>query len=141
MHTSRNDDCLFCKIADGKIPARKLHEDEYTLSFLDIYPSAKGHSLVMPKNHYATLLDIPEMELKEVIRAVQRIGAAAMKATKADGFNVVQNNREAAGQVIHHLHFHVIPRFKDDGLKMAMGSRKAEEEELKEWEKQIIGHL
>ena len=81
------------------------------------------------------------MELKEIIGVVQKVGAAAMLATKADGFNVVQNNREAAGQVVHHLHFHIIPRFKDDGLKMSLGSRKAEEEELKNWEALIKKHI
>ncbi len=136
-----SDDCIFCKIIGKKIPSKILYEDEQVISFLDVYPSAKGHALVLPKNHYQTLLDIPDAELKEVVRIVQKIGAAAMKATKADGFNVVQNNMEAAGQVIHHLHFHVIPRFVNDSLKMHLGSRKAEEEELCEWEKRIKGHL
>ncbi len=135
------DDCIFCKIAEGKIPSTRLYEDESALSFLDIYPASKGHCLVISKNHYATMLDIPEIELKELIRVVQKIGAAAMKATKADGFNVLQNNREAAGQVIHHIHFHIIPRFKGDGLKIAPGSRKGEEAELLAWQKQIKQHL
>ncbi len=135
------DDCIFCRIVERKIPSKILYEDEAVISFLDVYPSAKGHCLVLPKRHHPTLLDIPESELAEVARVMQKVGAATMKATKADGFNVVQNNREAAGQVIPHLHFHIVPRFKDDGLKMSMGSRKAEEEELKEWERQIKQHL
>lgn len=134
-------ECVFCKIAAGQIPSKTLYEDEFSLAFLDVFPSAKGHCLVIPKKHYHTLLDIPESELSQVCRTMQKIGAAAMKATNAGGFNVLQNNREAAGQVIHHLHFHIIPRFAGDGLKMQMGSRKAEEEELKEWEKQIRRHL
>ncbi len=133
--------CIFCKIVERKIPSKTLYEDEFSLAFLDVFPSAKGHSLVIPKKHYPTLLDIPEIELSHVARTLQKIGSAAMKATMADGFNVLQNNREAAGQVIHHLHFHIIPRFSGDGLKMQMGSRKAEEEELREWEKQIRKHI
>ncbi len=133
--------CIFCKIAGREVPSKTLYEDEFALAILDVFPSAKGHCLVMPKKHYPTLLDIPESELGQVARIVQKIGAAAMKATQADGFNVLQNNREAAGQVIHHLHFHIIPRFSGDGLKMQMGSRKAEEEELAEWEKMIRKHL
>ncbi|HLC92938.1 MAG TPA: HIT family protein [archaeon] len=133
--------CIFCKIISGQIPSKIVYEDETSIAFLDIYPSAKCHTLVIPKNHHATMLDIPEMELKEIIGVVQKVGAAAMLATKADGFNVVQNNREAAGQVVHHLHFHIIPRFKDDGLKMSLGSRKAEEEELKNWEALIKKHI
>ncbi len=136
-----DEDCLFCKIAKGEIPSKKLYEDEHSFSFLDIYPAGRGHALIIPKSHYVTLLDIPEMELKELIRIVQKIGAAAMKATNAEGFNVLQNNREAAGQVIQHLHFHVVPRFKNDGLKFQLGSRKAEEAELAEWEKRFKKHI
>jgi len=135
------DNCIFCKISRGKIPAKKIYEDENTIAFLDIYPAAKGHSLVVPKKHYATLLDIPEMELKELMPAVQKIAAAVMKATNAEGFNIVQNNKEAAGQIVHHLHFHIVPRFKDDGLKLAFGSKQGEEEELKEWESKIKEHI
>ena len=135
------EECLFCKIVSGKIPATKLYEDGNTLSFLDVYPSAKGHSLVIPKKHYATLLDIPEAELREVMRVVQKIGAAVMKATNAKGFNVLQNNFEAAWQAIHHMHFHIVPRFENDGLKLSFGGAKAEMEELGEWQKRVQKHL
>ncbi|MCR4368905.1 MAG: HIT family protein [archaeon] len=135
------DECIFCKIVSGEIPAKKIFENEATFAFLDINPSAKGHSLVIPKNHHATMLDIPEAELKDVISTVQKVGAAIMKATNADGFNVLQNNREAAGQVIPHLHFHVIPRTIGDSLKLSFGSQKAEEEELKEYEKRVKEQL
>lgn len=134
-------DCVFCKIVAGNIPAKKIYEDGTTIGFLDIYPASKGHSLVIPKKHYATLLDVPEAQLGEIIRVVQKVGAAAMKATHADGLNVLQNNREAAGQVIHHIHFHIIPRFRGDGLRLSPGSGKAEEHELLEWEKQIRKHM
>jgi histidine triad (HIT) family protein len=135
------ENCVFCKIVKGEIPATKLYEDEIALSFLDINPASKGHSLVIPKKHYPTMLDIPEMELAEIIKTVQRIGAAAMKATKADGFNIIQNNKEAAGQVVHHLHFHVVPRFKNDGLKLSFGSKLADFNELQKWEKEYKKHL
>jgi histidine triad (HIT) family protein len=135
------ENCVFCKIVKGEIPATKLYEDELTLSFLDINPASKGHSLVIPKKHYPTMLDIPEMELAELIKAVQKIGAAAMKATKADGFNIIQNNKEAAGQVVQHLHFHVVPRFKNDGLKLSFGSKLADFNELQKWEKEYKKHL
>ncbi|MFH1390896.1 MAG: HIT family protein [Candidatus Diapherotrites archaeon] len=134
-------ECIFCKIGEGEIPAKKIYEDQNTIAFLDVFPAAKGHSLIIPKKHYATLLDIPEMELKEVIQIVQKIGAAVMKATQADGFNVLQNNKEAAGQVVPHLHFHIVPRFKGDGLKLTLGSKQSEENELAHWENQIKEHL
>ncbi|MCR4335543.1 MAG: HIT family protein [archaeon] len=134
-------ECIFCKIGSGEIPAKKIYEDQNTIAFLDIFPSAKGHSLVIPKKHYSTLLDIPEMELKELIQIVQKVGAGIMKATQADGFNILQNNKEAAGQIVPHLHFHIIPRFKDDCLKLSFGSKQGEEKELAHWESQIKKHI
>ena len=136
-----SDECIFCKISKKEIPSKILYEDDTSFAFLDVYPASKGHSLVIPKNHYSNLLEVPEMELKEVIVVVQKIGAAVMKATGADGFNVIQNNKEAAGQVVHHLHFHIIPRFKDDGLKLAFGSKEAKHEELAKWESEIKKHI
>ncbi|PIN85323.1 MAG: HIT family protein [Candidatus Diapherotrites archaeon CG11_big_fil_rev_8_21_14_0_20_37_9] len=135
------DGCIFCKIVSNEITAKKIFEDENSIAFLDLYPAAKGHTLVIPKNHYATLLDIPEMELKEVSQAIQKVAAAVVKATNAEGFNLVQNNREAAGQVVHHIHFHIVPRHKDDGLKLAFGSKEAEPSELAHWETQIKKHI
>ncbi|MEK6957841.1 MAG: HIT family protein, partial [archaeon] len=111
-----DENCIFCKIVSGQIPSTKIYEDENSLAFLDISPAANGHSLVISKKHYATLLDIPSTELKELILAVQKIGAATMKATNAQGFNVLQNNGAVSGQVIRHLHFHVIPRFENDSI-------------------------
>ncbi len=138
----RQKDCVFCKIVSGEIASRKLYEDETSFSFLDIYPAAVGHALVISKNHYATLLDIPEIELKELIRVVQKIAAAAMKATKAGGFNIVQNNGQTAGQAIHHLHFHIVPRIANDKVGLSFGlAHKAEEKELRELEEKIISHF
>lgn len=141
MHNKSMEECVFCKLAKGQIPATKVYEDTKTLAFLDIYPSAKGHTLVIPKKHYPTLLEIPELELKELIAVVQKTGAAVMKGTSAQGFNVIQNNKEAAGQVIHHIHFHIIPRTERDGLKFSLGSRKAEQKELEEYQKIIKNKL
>ena len=112
------DDCIFCKIVQGKIPSSKLYENEHILSFLDIGPVNKGHALVIPKKHFVDLTEIPEKELKELIKAVQKIAIAIKKATNADGFNINMSNKPAAGQVVMHAHLHVIPRYKDDGLKL-----------------------
>lgn len=136
-----DENCIFCKIVSGQIPSTKIYEDENSLAFLDISPAANGHSLVISKKHYATLLDIPSTELKELILAVQKIGAATMKATNAQGFNVLQNNGAVSGQVIRHLHFHVIPRFENDSINLSLGSRKAGQAELAEWQKRIKKHL
>lgn len=110
------EDCIFCRIIAGKIPSTRIYEDDAVLAFLDISPVAPGHSLVVPKAHYATLPDIP-LELGGfVMNALSLLGKAVMAATGAGGFNCLQNNFSAAGQVVFHVHWHVIPRFAGDGL-------------------------
>lgn len=110
-------DCLFCKIARGEIPCAKVYEDENFLAFLDIGPIIKGHTLVIPREHYATLPETPGPLLAEMMSVVQRIAGAQLNALKADGVNVIQNNGRASGQLVDHIHFHVIPRFSNDGHK------------------------
>lgn len=128
------EDCVFCKIVRGEIPNTTLFEDENVLSFLDIMPAAKGHALVIPKKHYATLLDMPHEELKGVIEAVQKVASATMVALEGvEGFNVLQSNNEAAGQVVPHVHFHVIPRRKEDKVRFGWEHGKAEMAELKKY--------
>ncbi|SDK49327.1 histidine triad (HIT) family protein [Maridesulfovibrio ferrireducens] len=113
-----NQDCIFCKIVAGDIPCFKIYETENILSFLDIGPVNKGHALVIPKGHYKNLWDIPADLGKELMTAAQVAGDAIVKATGADGLNLLMNNNDAAGQLVFHAHFHLIPRFKDDGLKL-----------------------
>jgi len=110
-----NPDCIFCKIVTGKLPACKVYEDADTLAFMDIGPIVKGHTLVIPKTHYDPLIQTPTKVLHQLITVVQRIAAAQVHGLKADGVNVIQSNGQAAGQVIPHIHFHVIPRFLEDG--------------------------
>ena len=109
------DDCIFCRIARGEIPCAKVFEDDETLAFMDLGPIVKGHVLVVPKTHYATLADVPEETLARVHATVKRVAAAQTKALGAQGVNVLQNNGAAAGQEVPHLHVHVIPRFENDG--------------------------
>lgn len=111
-------DCIFCKIAAGEIPCAKVYESETCLAFLDIAPVNEGHVLVLPKAHHPTMLDVPSELGGDLFEAMTAVGKALMQVTGADGFNVMQNNHEAAGQLVHHLHFHMIPRFEDDGLKL-----------------------
>jgi histidine triad (HIT) family protein len=135
-------ECIFCKIVKGEIPSTKLFENESVLSFLDIMPAAKGHALVIPKKHYATLLDVPPEELKEVMEAVQKVAAAVMNSVEsAEGFNVIQSNKEVAGQVIPHVHFHIIPRGKEDNLNFSWELGKAEQEELAKYAEMVKGKL
>ena len=115
-------DCLFCKIANNKIPSSKLYEDKDFLAILDISPVNKGHTLIMPKKHYATFLDLPKKELNNINSICQKVAKAIVKATNANGFNLMLNNNKAAGQAIDHVHFHIIPRYQDDGHKHWPGS-------------------
>ena len=135
------NDCVFCKIAKGEIPSTKLFENDKVLSFLDIMPAAKGHALVIPKGHYRTVLDVPSEELKEIAAALQKVGAAVMKATKAQGFNIHQSNEKAAGQVIPHAHFHIIPRFENDELDFAWKPGQQDKAELEKYAKKIKENL
>ncbi|MCC8193503.1 MAG: HIT family protein [Deltaproteobacteria bacterium] len=112
-----SESCIFCRIAKGELPSIKIYEDDDILAFLDINPVSSGHTLVIPKGHYETLLDIPDALGAKMTPALARIGRAIMTATKADGFNCLQNNFAASGQIVFHSHWHVIPRFDGDGLK------------------------
>ena len=110
------DNCIFCKIVAGDIPATKIYEDEVALAFLDIGPISDGHTLVIPKQHYDKLHDCPAELLGQVSGCLGRIARAVVAATDADGYNVLCNNGRAAGQLVDHTHFHIIPRNTGDGV-------------------------
>ena len=133
-------DCIFCKIIKGEIPAAKVLEDKEFLAFLDIRPINKGHALVIPKIHCKNFLDFPKQEETDFLAFTKKVAAAVIKATGADGFNLGMNNGEAAGQVIHHAHFHIIPRFHNDGLQNWPHKQYAEGE-IAELQKKIIEFL
>lgn len=107
--------CIFCRIVRGEIPCTRLYEDDEVLAFMDIGPIVKGHALVIPKQHVDPLTAAPPALLGKVIAVVQKIAQAQVDGLQADGVNVHQANGAAAGQVVPHVHFHVIPRFTGDG--------------------------
>lgn len=111
-------DCIFCSIAAGKIPSTKVLETPRVLAFLDIAPVNYGHTLVIPKEHYQNLLDLPDDLWTEMGRVSRQVARALQKALYARGFNLGMNNFEAAGQVVFHAHLHVIPRYTNDGLHL-----------------------
>jgi histidine triad (HIT) family protein len=111
-------DCLFCKIIRKEIPAELIYEDNDIVAFLDIRPISKGHALVIPKKHSEDLLAADDQTLGIIMSNVKRLASAIMAATGAAGFNLAVNTKSAAGQVVFHTHFHIIPRFSNDGLKM-----------------------
>ncbi|WKZ29588.1 MAG: HIT family protein [Patescibacteria group bacterium] len=110
-------DCLFCKFVRKELPAEIVYEDDTVLVFVDIKPNNPGHVLVLPKAHADTFADAPEESIQAIALVAQRMGRAVMKAFGATGFNIGVNNGQTAGQVIYHLHMHVIPRFEGDGLE------------------------
>jgi len=109
-------DCIFCKIVKGEIPATRVYEDSQALAFMDIGPVVKGHVLVIPKSHHNPLMETPVEVLQNLIVVVRTIARAQMKGLQAKGISVAQANGKAANQVVPHIHFHVIPRFTDDGF-------------------------
>ncbi len=124
-------DCIFCKIVRGEIPAHKVYEDEHVVAFLDIYPINPGHTLIVPKQHYERLEDVPEEVLAAMMRAAARLAPAILRATGAQGYNLVVNVGRVAGQEIMHVHLHVIPRREGDGCKIMHCKRsKPSDEEL-----------
>jgi len=116
-NTNHNEDCVFCKIIDGTIPAYKVYEDDETLAFLDIKPNNFGQTLVIPKDHTENIYTISPEALCRVSLTVQKIATAIRNGADVDGINIVMNNEPAAGQVIFHAHIHIIPRLNDDGFK------------------------
>lgn len=104
-------DCIFCKIVAGEIPCHKLHEDEHVLAFLDIGPLSQGHALIIPKGHHVTIDEVPAEVAAAMGRIVPALSKAIMSATGATSWNLLQNNGSDAGQVVPHVHLHIIPRF------------------------------
>jgi len=114
-------DCLFCKIAQGSIPSAKVYEDDSLVAFLDIKPVNPGHVLIIPKQHYPSLLETPEAVAGSLLAIAPSLGKALMQATKAEGFNVAVNTGRVAGQVVDHVHVHLMPRHAGDGYELWHG--------------------
>ncbi len=106
----RNSDCIFCKILDGEIPANKVLQDGDSLAFMDIGPLADGHVLLIPSEHYVTLDEMPAESAAAMLKHLPALTRAVQKVTGCEGVNVLQNNGKIAGQLVQHVHFHIIPR-------------------------------
>jgi len=107
-------ECIFCNITERKAEAEILFEDENIIAFLDIQPVNYGHTLVIPKKHFDNFLTVPHDELSKLMNATQFIAGAVKRSLNADGFNIISNNGDSAGQTVYHFHFHIIPRFNSD---------------------------
>ncbi len=126
----KKDNCIFCKIANGEIPSRKLYEDDNFVVIMDLGPATKGHSLIIPKEHYANLYEMPAELAAEAMKIAQKMAIKMTAALQADGFNLVQNNGEVAGQTVFHFHLHLIPRYKEDGAGITWTPQSVSGEEL-----------
>lgn len=125
----RQNDCIFCKIIAGEIPSQTIYEDDQFKVILDVAPATRGHALILPKDHYANLYELPEEKAVDAMKLAKKMMAVMTDKLKCDGFNLVQNNGEVAGQTVFHFHMHLIPRYKNDGeiLKYIAGSPSQEE--------------
>ncbi|MGM5482941.1 MAG: HIT family protein [Nanobdellota archaeon] len=134
-------DCIFCKIIQDEIPGEKLYENENTLAIMDINPANKGHVLVIPKEHYETFTDLPDEIAAGLSKTTKKMAEAVNKATKTEGFNIVINNKKVAGQLVPHVHFHIIPRYENDGIDMSVKHKKYEDGELEDYAEKIRNNL
>ena len=127
----KNENCIFCKLANGDIPTATLYEDDDFRVILDAGPASKGHALILPKEHYANLYELDDELAAKVLVLAKKMITKLTEVLGCDGYNIVQNNGEAAGQTVFHFHLHMIPRYKDDevGLGWKMGTLTAEDKE------------
>lgn len=126
------ENCIFCKIAGGEIPAATLYEDEDFRVILDLGPASKGHALILPKTHAANIYELPDELAGKAMVLAKKMAAKMTEALKCDGFNIVQNNGECAGQTVFHFHMHLIPRYKGDGVGLTWTPGKLSDEEREE---------
>ena len=133
----RKDDCIFCKIANGEIPAKTLYEDADFRVILDLGPATKGHALVLPKEHAANLYELPVDIAAKVLPVAKSVAEKMQRNLGCIGLNLVQNNGEAAGQTVPHFHMHIIPRYAEDGQKIGWVPGESTADELEEVRKQI----
>ena len=111
-----NENCIFCKIAAGDIPSATIYEDQDFRVILDIEPASKGHALILPKEHFANLYELSDEVAAKALVVAKKVVAKMTEIVGCDGYNIVQNNGEAAGQTVFHFHIHLIPRYKDDNV-------------------------
>lgn len=135
----KKDDCIFCKIAAGEIPSRKIYEDSDLIAIMDLNPTSKGHSLIIPKEHCTNIYDIDEDIAGKVMKTAKKLATKMTVALNCDGFNLLQNNGETAGQTMFHFHMHLIPRYKDaDNNMLKFTSVSFSDEEMDAIRDQII---
>lgn len=135
----KDENCIFCRIANGDIPSRTIYEDDHFRVILDNGPATRGHALILPKEHYRDLSEIPEETAAEAMVVAKKVSVLLVKKLHADGLNLVQNNGETAGQTVKHFHIHLIPRYENDGQHILWNPTHPTDEELDSVLKDIKG--
>ena len=131
--------CIFCKIANGEIPSTTLYEDEDFRVILDLGPATRGHALLLPKNHFANLFELDDETAQKAILVAKKMAGKMKAALGADGFNLVQNNGEAAGQTVFHFHMHLIPRDENDNAGIVWEPGETTPEDMAEVKRLVDG--
>ena len=131
--------CIFCKIANGEIPSTTLYEDEDFRVILDLGPATRGHTLLLPKNHFANLFELDDETAQKAILVAKKMAGKMKAALGADGFNLVQNNGEAAGQTVFHFHMHLIPRYENDNAGILWEPGETTPEDMAEVKRLVDG--
>lgn len=134
----RKDDCIFCKIANGEIPSKTLYEDEMFRIILDLGPAARGHALILPKEHADNLYELSDDTASKALVLAKKMALQMKEKLGCEGLNLVQNNGELAGQTVKHFHIHLIPRYHDDGQNINWVPGSPSLEELEEVRRQIV---
>lgn len=134
----RDDNCIFCKIANGDIPSKAIYEDDLFKVILDLGPATKGHALILPKDHAKNLFELPDDTAKQVLVLAKKLGKQMVDKLNADGLNIIQNNGETAGQTVNHFHLHLIPRYENDGQHILWEPKEVSQEELEEIQNTIL---
>lgn len=134
----KDENCIFCKIANGEIPSRTLYEDDDFRVIMDLAPATKGHSLILPKDHYKNVYEIADDTAAKVLPLAKKMATLMTEKLGADGFNIVQNNNEVAGQTVFHFHVHLIPRYNDDNQSLVMKPQEMTDAQLDEIRDTIV---
>ena len=135
------DECIFCKIIQGKSSAEVLYKNDHAVAILDINPIHFGHILVIPTTHALTFIDLPSEELLDIIQATQVVSRAMIESLAPPGFNIFSNNGKVAGQSVFHFHFHITPRYHDDNIQFVLKLKKYQEDQMTEYANRIRQHI
>ena len=137
MKDMKDENCIFCKLANGDIPTNTVYEDDYIRAIMDVSPANKGHIIILPKSHAANIFELEDCYIEKTFVLAKKIAIALEKLLNCDGVNILQNNGEAAGQTVFHFHVHVIPRYKADNCQITWSPGSYDEGEASELSKNI----